>query len=191
MVRYRVLALAAVVASCSLAVALTSFDAAGEPAKPDTFRAMVTRGTERYAAKDYAGAIDVFKTAAQASPRNPLGPYLLGEAYLGSGNLGEAEAAFKTAAGLDDPKTPPAMRSRVLFAVADCYEREKKWEQAAAAWRAYAEHAAKLGVDGGAHPGSAAARLKVIDEWILLETASARVRERIKAEPDAGPPAKT
>ncbi len=188
MPRYRVLALAAVVASCSLAVALTSFDAAGEPPKPDTFSAMVTKGTERYAAKDYPGAIDVFKMAAQTSPRNPLGPYLLGEAYLASGNLGEAEAAFKTAAGLDDAKTSPAVGSRVLFAVADCYEREKKWEQAAAAWRAYAEHASKLAADAGAHPESAAARLKVIEEWMRLEKASEAVRERIAAEKaDAGP----
>lgn len=182
MARFRVLALAAVVASCSLAVALTSFDAAGDAPKPDTFTTLVGKGNERYAAKDYPGAASVFRMAVQTSPRNPLGSYLLGEAYLASANLGEAEAAFKAAAAIDDPQTPPAARSRVLFAVADCYEREKKWEQARASWQAYAEHAAKLAPDAGAHPASAAARIKVIDEWLKLEKQSEAVRERIAAE---------
>lgn len=201
MSRFRVLALVAAVASCSLAVVLTSFDAAGDaPAgdapKPDTFTTLVRRGKERYAAKDYPGAADVFKRAVQTSPRDPLGSYLLGEAHLASANLGEAESAFKAAAALDDPQTPPAARSRVLFAVADCYEREKKWEQARSAWQAYAEHAAKLAPDAGAHPESAAARLKVLDEWLRLEKQSEAVRERIAAEnrdaaaPLASPPPK-
>lgn len=190
MVRNRVLALAAVVASCSLAVALTSLDAAGEPPKPDTsFAANVTKGTERYAAKDYPGAIDAFKKAAQASPRNPVGSYLLGEAYLASGNLGEAEGAFKTAAEVDDPKTPPAARSRALFALADCYERGKKWEQARTAWQAYADHASKLPADAGAHPETAAARVKAIAEWGRVEKAAEATRARIAAEKsDAGAP---
>jgi len=192
MSRFRVLALVAAVASCSLAVVLTSFDAAGDAPKPDTFTTLVGKGKDRYAAKDYPGAADVFKKAVQASPRNPLGSYLLGEAHLASANLGEAEAAFKAAAALDDPQAPPAARSRVLFAVADCYEREKKWEQARSAWQAYAEHAAKLVPDAGAHPESAASRLKVIDEWLRLEKRSKAVRERIAAENSdaAAPPPK-
>ena len=190
MPRYRVMALAAVVASCSLAVALTSLDAAGEPPKAETFTTTVSKGTALYAAKDYPGAIAAFEKAVQASPRNPLGPYLLGEAYLASGKLGEAEAAFKTAADLDDPKTPPASRSRALFALADCYEREKKWEQATAAWRAYAEHASKLAADAGAHPESAAARMKAIEEAGRVEKIAEVTRARIAAEKsDAGAPA--
>ena len=34
----------------------------------------------------------------------------------------------------------------------------------------------------GAHPASAAARIKVIDEWLKLEKQSEAVRERIAAE---------
>jgi hypothetical protein len=76
----------------------------------------------------------------------------------------------------------------VLFAVADCFEREKKWEQARVAWKLYSDHAAKLGADGGAFPESGAARLKVIDDWLALDKKYDLVRQRIAAEKvaDAG-----
>jgi tetratricopeptide (TPR) repeat protein len=194
-------------ASITLGLALTSIDAAGDPAKPSApiaskpkavsdpdnvtslspFMELVGKGNEKYGAKDYPGAIDLYKKAIQLSPRNALGPYLLGEAYLATNNLPEAEAAFKAAQEINDPKTPALVRSHVLFSVADCYEREKKWEQARAAWQAYTEHAAKLGADGGAHPLSGAARLKAIDDWLKLEKQMEIVRQRIAAEKsDAG-----
>jgi tetratricopeptide (TPR) repeat protein len=215
----RVLACALAIGSLSLGVALAPGDAAGQKASapagkpkpknaPDAgerydpenvtainqFMETVGKGNEKYAAKDYLGAIDVYKKAIQLSPRNALGPYLLGEAYLATGNLGEAEAAFKTAEELNDPKYP-LVRSHVLFAVADVYEREKKWEQARTAWQAYTEHAAKLGQDGGAHPLSGAARIKAVDDWVKLDKQYEIVRQRIAAEkadsgaPDAGKPA--
>lgn len=144
------------------------------------------KGTEKYAAKDYPGAVDVYKKAIQLNPRHPLGPYLLGEAYLATNNLGEAEAAFKSAEELNDPKLP-LVRSHVLFAVADVYERQKKWEQARAAWQIYTEHAARLGIDGGAHPQSGAARIKAVDDWLKLDKQYEIVRQRIAAErSDAG-----
>src|SRR6185295_10662761 len=84
------------------------------------FMETLNKGNEKYLAKDYTGAIDLYKKAIQLNPRNALGPYVLGEAYLATNNLGEAEAAFATAADLNDPKFP-LVRSHVLFAVADCY----------------------------------------------------------------------
>jgi tetratricopeptide (TPR) repeat protein len=150
------------------------------------FMELVGKGNEKYNAKDYPAAIDTFKKAIQLNPRHPLGPYLLGEGYLAMGNLGEAEAAFKAAEELNDPKLP-LVRSHVLFAVADCYEREKKWELARNAWQAYTEHAAKLGTDGGAHPQSGAARIKAVDDWMKLDKQYEIVRQRIAAEKaDAG-----
>jgi tetratricopeptide (TPR) repeat protein len=213
--RIRVLALALGVASISLGLALTPLDAAGDPPKPSTpvarpkggpdagqrydpdnvtalsqFMELVGKGNEKYAAKDYPGAIDIYKKAIQLAPRNALGPYVLGEAYLASNNLAEAESAFKAAEEINDAKTPAIVRSHVLFAVADVYEREKKWEQARAAWQAYTEHAAKLG-DAGAHPLTGVARLKAIDDWVKLDKAYEVVRQRIAAEKaDAGAPKK-
>ncbi len=150
------------------------------------FMEMVGKGNEKYNAKDYPGAVDTFRKAIQMNPRHPLGSYLLGEAQLASGNLGEAEAAFKAAEEQNDPKLP-LVRSHVLFAIADCYEREKKWELARTAWQAYTEHAAKLGTDGGAHPQSGAARIKAVDDWLKLDKQYEIVRQRIAAEKaDAG-----
>jgi tetratricopeptide (TPR) repeat protein len=212
--RARTLAIAIAASACSLLVALvvSPTDAAGQKpapassgapkpkAVPDAgdrydpenitaisqFMEMVGKGNEKYNAKDYTAAVDTFKKAIQLNPRHPLGSYLLGEAYLALGNLGEAEAAFKAAEEVSDSKLP-LVRSHVLFAVADCYEREKKWELARTAWQAYAEHAAKLGADGGAHPQSGAARLKAIDDYIKLDKQYEIVRQRIAAEKaDAG-----
>ena len=150
------------------------------------FHEAVAKGNEKYNAKDYPAAIDIFKKAIQLNPRHPLGPYLLGEGYLAMGNLGEAEAAFTSAEELNDPKLP-LVRAHVLFAVADCYEREKKWDLARTAWQAYTEQAAKLGTDGGAHPQSGAARIKAVDDWMKLDKQYEIVRQRIAAEKsDAG-----
>jgi tetratricopeptide (TPR) repeat protein len=210
--RIRVFAIALAVASASLGIALAPTDASGQKPKPKAaapdagdhydpenvtalsqFMETVGKGNALYAAKDYPGAIDVFKKALQLNPRHPLGPYLLGEAHLATNNLGEAEAAFKSAEELNDPKQP-LVRSHVLFALADCYEREKKWDQARAAWQAYTEHTAKLGPDGGGHPQSGAARIKAVDDWLKLEKQYELVRQRIAAEradagADAGKPA--
>jgi|GEM_PF-1227616 len=214
--RARTLAIAIAASAGSLLAALTlsTTDAAGQkpdaasraaaPARPKAapdagdrydpenvtaisqFMEMVGKGNDKYNAKDFPAAIDTFKKAIQLNPRHPLGPYLLGEAYLAMNNLGEAEAAFKAAEELSDSKLP-LVRSHVLFAVADVYERQKKWELARTAWQAYTEHAAKLGADGGAHPQSGAARLKAIDDWLKLDKQYEIVRQRIAAEKaDAG-----
>ncbi|MDB5219827.1 MAG: hypothetical protein JWO86_7754 [Myxococcaceae bacterium] len=210
--RARVFALALAAGSMALGVALVADDASGQKAAPaakpkpkgapdagdrydpdnitaiSQFMETVGKGNEKYNAKDYPGAIDVFKKAIQLNPRQPLGPYLLGEAYLATANLGEAEAAFKNAEELNDPKQP-LVRSHVLFALADCYEREQKWEPARTAWQAYNEHAAKLGPDGGAHPQSGAARIKAIDDMLKQDKAYEIVRQRIAAErADSGAP---
>ena len=211
--RARTLAIAIAASAGSLLVALTLApnDAAGQKpapaaaAKPKVapdggdrydpenvtgisqFIETVGKGNDKYNAKDYPAAIDLFKKAIQLNARHPLGPYLLGEGHLAMGNLGEAEAAFKAAEELNDPKQP-LVRSHVLFAIADCYEREKKWDLARTAWQAYTEHAAKLGTDGGAHPQSGAARIKAVDDWVKLDKQYEIVRQRIAAEKaDAGP----
>ncbi|MBX3185935.1 MAG: tetratricopeptide repeat protein [Labilithrix sp.] len=206
----RVLALGLAASSVIAGVALTSLEASGQkrPAKaapdsgapgapgesrydPDNITAIsqametLVKGIEKYNAKDYTTAIDTFKKGIQLNPRHPLGHYLLGEAYLATSNLPEAEAAFKAAEEVSDSKNP-LLRSHVLFAVADVYERQKKWEQASKAWQVYIEHAAKLGPDGGGFPQSGAARLKAVDEAIKLDKQYEIVRQRIAAEKDGG-----
>lgn len=145
----------------------------------------VLEGNKKYLAKDYQGALDVYKKALVLNPRMALAHYLAGETYLALNNLGEAEASFKAAEEVTNAKEP-LVRSHVLFALADCYEREKKWEDARKAWQVYGEHAAKLGQEAGAHPASGVARLKAIDDWIALDKKYEIVRQRIAAEKDGG-----
>lgn len=148
------------------------------------FMKTLVEGNAKYAAKDYAGAVDLYRRAIKLSPRNPLGHYLLGEGQLAAGNLGEAEAAFLAAQEVSDSRNP-ALRSKVLFAVADVYERQKKWPEAQKAWQAYVEHANKY-ADAGTHPASGAERLKAVEKILELEKSYADVRARIAAEKDGG-----
>jgi hypothetical protein len=140
----------------------------------------LVKGNQKYEEKDFPAAIDLYKKAAQLKPKDALAPYLMGEAYLASANLPEAEAAFKAAEEISDTRNP-VLRAQVLFEVADVYERQKKWDLAKNAWKAYAEQAGKM-KDGSAFPGSAEARIKAIDEWLALDKSYVAVRQRIEAE---------
>jgi len=192
------LALAIVVALP--AAALSAPKQAAPPAEakhdPDNVTAIsqwmeaVAQGVEKYKAKDYPAAIDLFKKANQMSPKNALPLYLLGEAQLAANNLTEAEAAFKAARENTDAKNP-LLRAHVLFAVADCLEREKKWEDAKTAWQEYAGHAAKMGPDAGAYPGTSTSRVDAIQKTLEREKAYVAVRERIAAEKSDGGPSAT
>ncbi|MCW5838185.1 MAG: tetratricopeptide repeat protein, partial [Labilithrix sp.] len=165
--------------------------ASAERYDPDNVRAIseymetLAKGNARFVAKEHTAAIDTYKRAIQLSPKNPLGHLLLAEAYLATGNLGEADAAIQQAYEADTKNA--TLRSHVLFLRADVFEREKKWDQAKLAWQAYTEHSAKLGADAGAYPQSGAERLKAIQKVMDLEKAYVVVRERIAAEKaDAG-----
>lgn len=147
---------------------------------------LVAKGMALFTAKDPTGAIDTFKKAHLLAPRNPLASYLLAETYASQGNYGEAEAAIAQGLEPNDAKTPPIVRSHLLFLAADVAERQKKWPEAKAAWQAYAEHAPK--VDGGAFPATAAERMKIAERAAERAKVYAAVRERIANEKDAGKP---
>lgn len=159
------------------------------------FQETVTKGNQLYEQKDYAGAVDTYRKAMQFAPRNPLGPYLLAEAQLATGNLVEADAAIATAVDLAPNDAKPsslATRARVLFLRADIYERQKKWDQAKTAWQAYVEAANRVTGDAGAFPQTGQERIRAIQKVIDLEKQYAPVRERIAADrADAGKPPAT
>ncbi len=153
------------------------------------------KGNAQYLAKDYQGAIDTYRQAMTMAPKNPLGPYLLGEAQLATNNLAEAEAAFAQAESLSDNRNP-LLRSHILFCIASTKELRKKFDEAKIAWQAYNEHASKFS-DAGGFPQSATARIQVIDDIVKLNKAYEVVRQRIAAEkldggtsPTAAPAAK-
>src|SRR5262249_39053358 len=91
------------------AAALVPALAEGQPAKqekgeqrydPENITAIsqymetLAKGNERFVAHDTTAAIDHYKKAIQLSPKHPFGLYLLAEAQIEAGNIGEAEAAI-------------------------------------------------------------------------------------------------
>ena len=140
-------------------------------------------GNAKFASRDFAAAVEVYRSAIQMAPQNPLGHYLLGEAQAAANNLTEAEASWTQADNLGD-KDPP-VKIKALFCLADLRERQKKWEDAKTAWDKYKQYAAAHSDAGGA-PASADARITAIDAALKQDKAYDVVRQRIAAEKDGG-----
>ncbi|MGO8994731.1 MAG: tetratricopeptide repeat protein [Polyangiaceae bacterium] len=141
------------------------------------------KGNAKYLAHDVPGAIDLYRQAIQLAPKKPLPHYLLGEALLGAGNVPEAESALNDAEQTSDDRDPN-VRGKILFVLADLKEREKKWDDAKAAWKTYADYAAKH-VDAGMAPSTPPARIQAIDDMLKQDKAYDVVRERIADEAKA------
>ena len=147
------------------------------------FMETAVEGNKKLVSRDFPGAIQLYRQAIQLQPTNPLGHYLLGEAQSASGNLAEAEASWTQADNLGDKV--PDVKVRILFCLADLKERQKKWDDAKAAWQRYKEYIASHAGAGGA-PASADARISAIDEMLKQDKAYDIVRQRIAAEKDGG-----
>jgi tetratricopeptide (TPR) repeat protein len=147
------------------------------------FMETCVQGNGKYLARDFPAAIDLYRQAIQLQPKNPLGPYLLGEAQLAAGNVGEAEASFTQASNVADDRNR-GLRAKILFCLADVKERQKKWDEAKTNWKSYVDYAQK--VDGGAFPASGTARIQAIDDMLKQDKAYEIVRQRIAAEKDSG-----
>jgi tetratricopeptide (TPR) repeat protein len=148
------------------------------------YSSLCTQGNAKYAARDYDGAIELYRKAIERSPHQGLGYYLLGEAQLASGSLADAEASW-TRAALEVGEKDPSLRAKVLFVTADLKERQKKWEDAKAAWQTYLDWANRF-PDAGVFPASAQSRLTILDTVIKQDKAYEIVRQRIAAAADGG-----
>ncbi len=146
------------------------------------FMETVAQANAKATSRDFAGATELYRKAIQLQPANPLGHYLLGEVQLVQNNLPEAEASMNQADNVGDKN--PAVKTKVLFVLADIKERQKKWDDAKAAWTRYNEYAGNH--DAGAMPASAAARIQSIDDMLKQDKTYEIVRQRILAEKDGG-----
>src|SRR5580704_6190102 len=50
------------------------------------YRDARSQGNGKYAARDFAGAVEAYRKAIEMDAKNPLGHYLLGEAQLAAGS---------------------------------------------------------------------------------------------------------
>jgi tetratricopeptide (TPR) repeat protein len=168
--------------------------AAADRHDPDNVRGLsayieaLNKGVAKYIAKDYPGALDLFRAAIPLAPKNALGHYFIAETQIATGNLPDAEATLKQAEALTDDKNA-GLRAKVLFVTADTKERLKKWDEAKAAWQAYVEYAQKHADVAFAQSGTS--RIQALDDMLKQEKAYVAVRERIAAEKSAPPPGST
>jgi tetratricopeptide (TPR) repeat protein len=143
-----------------------------------------SEGNAKYASRDFDGAIASYRKAIEMFPHKPLGHYLLGEAQLAANNLTEAEASWGRAL-LEASEQDPTLRARILFVTADLKERQKKWDEAKAAWQVYIDWSNRF-ADAGVFPGSGTARIQAIDAMLKQDKAYEVVRQRIEETRDGG-----
>jgi tetratricopeptide (TPR) repeat protein len=148
------------------------------------YKEACSQGNAKYVARDYAGAIEAYQSATALDPKNPLAYYLLGEAQLAAGSLTEADSAWNRAA-LESGEGDPALRAKILFVLADLRERQKKWDDARAAWQVYLDWAAKFPA-AGVFPTSGQSRQRVIDAMLKQDKAYEVVRQRIADTKNGG-----
>jgi tetratricopeptide (TPR) repeat protein len=146
----------------------------------------INNGAAKYLARDFAGALEVFRATIPLAPKNPLGHYASAEALIAADNLAEAEASLKQAESLSDDKNA-ALRAKIIFLTADVKERQKKWEDARAAWQTYADYAQKH--TDVAFVQSGTSRMQAIDDMLKQDKAYEAVRQRIQAEKQNPPTA--
>jgi predicted Zn-dependent protease len=136
---------------------------------------LIADGNDKLVARDAPGALESYRRAIKLQPKNPLGHLMLGQALVTTNALPEAEASFRAGDAVAD--SAPAIKARLLFSMADLKERQKKLEDAKAAWQRYADYVSKRETIGFA--STATARIAAIDEVLKQEKAYEIVRQRI------------
>jgi tetratricopeptide (TPR) repeat protein len=157
--------------------------AAGGAAESHEYTATISQGNAKYAARDFDGAIAAYRKAVELSPHLATAHYLLGEAQLASGNLGEAEASWGRA--LDASDKDATLHANVLFVLADLKERQRKLDDAKVAWQAYLDWGTRF-PNAGVFAASGLSRLQVLDGVIKQDKTYEVVRQRIAASADGG-----
>jgi tetratricopeptide (TPR) repeat protein len=167
----------------SPAVSPKTSEAGPAPSSRD-YASVCARGNAKYLSRDFDGAIELYRRAIELSPHQSLGHYLLGEAQLAAGHLAEAETSWSRAA-LETNEKAPALRARILFVQADLKERQKKWDEARAAWQIYLDWVGRF-PDAGGFGATAQSRQQVIDSMLKQDKMYEGVRQRIAATQDGG-----
>lgn len=134
-------------------------------------------GDASFLARDYDLAIKHYQEAITKEPQHPLGHLRMAEVLIQKGTFVEAAQAAATAQRF--AAKHPTLGARALFLIAWMHEQQQQWEEAIAAWNAYAQYAreqSKAKVFQRTPPE----RLKRIQDQKQLKQDSAAVKERIE-----------
>lgn len=138
----------------------------------------LNKGQKLTVARDFPGALAAFQEAVTEDTKNPWGHYYLGAVQILKGDLAEADASWQMAlrnAGPDE-----VVKAKILFGIADLRERQKKLDDAKAAWSEYGKFVADHPKSKG-YPATVGERQKVIDTHNDLEKKYGEVKARIAA----------
>lgn len=170
----------------ALAVSLGSLAASADPPKElrrdpanktgiSPYMELIAKGDAAFVARDFPGATGLFQDAVKLDDTQMLGFYRLGQAFVAAGKLEDAHKTYEAALSR---KGPDDLKAKVMFVLADTFEREKKWQPAKDAWAAYAAFLQGNAKLKGA-PVTAAERIKQADRRMKDEVESGKVKERV------------
>jgi tetratricopeptide (TPR) repeat protein len=152
------------------------------------FMELINQGNAAYIAADYPTAVSKYQEAVQKEPNRAFGHYMLGQAFLADKKLDEANGAWQSA--LRYAEKDPVLKAKTLLVIADLREQQKRWDDAATAWKAYAEFVG-ANPNANGYPTTPNERQKALETRKDLETKYAKVKERIaQREKDAAAKAK-
>jgi len=147
-------------------------------AGPSPYSALIQKGDSAYIARDFDAAIGAYRAEVQKNPSSAAAHFRLGQAELAKGDSAEAELSWQAA--LRFAAKDEALKSKVLFVLADLKERDKAYDEATARWKTYQEHAQTQPETKGTYPATATERLKRIEEWKKISEDASAVKARIE-----------
>jgi tetratricopeptide (TPR) repeat protein len=141
------------------------------------FQERIARGDVAAQARDFDGALALYREAVTENPEHPLGHYRVAQLNILKGDLKEAEVAYGTA--LEKAGKDPAIRAKILFALATLREHQKSYDDAIQRYTEY-ETIAQEAPKAKTFPAAAAVRKKRNQDWKKNQSDSAEVKARIE-----------
>lgn len=137
---------------------------------------LIAKGEAAFVARDFAGAVAAFQEAIKLDGTKMLGFYRMGEAQLATAKLEEVLATWQAGLG---KKGTEDLNAKLLFVIADLYERQANWQAAKDAWGAYAAYLQSNAAKANGYAATPVERQKQADRRMKDEKDYAAVKERI------------
>ena len=136
---------------------------------------LIAKGEAAFVARDFSGAVAAFQEAIKLDGSKMLGFYRMGEAQLAATKLEEVLATWQGGLG---KKGPEELNAKLLFVIADLYERQGNGQAAKDAWAAYAAFLQSNAAKANGYAGTPVERQKQVERRMKDEKDYAAVKER-------------
>jgi len=136
----------------------------------------ILKGDRAYVARDFDGAIQIYREAIKMEPEKALGHSRVASAQFAKGDQKEAEAALVN--GLRFVGKDGTLKAKLIFALADLRERQKNNDEAIGRWKEYSKNAEEQ-KEAITYPASATERVARNEAWKKNVADSEEVKTRI------------